>query len=935
LDERNWIDWKDILTSTNKERGIWSVTVGTDTRPPTPSNQDPDRDRILVKITEWEDRDAAARNQMISNMTPTIRAKCRSADTAAGVWKKLIEEFESTDPERVAILRSKYENTTCGSRSITAYIDELIELRERLKRVNEDVSDTAFASRLLRGLPDSWDPAVRAIRMITADPNVVIQKLKAQEAADEAETASKPLPKNQSARALVARSPKGKPGTTCENCELTGHDKEECYDIGGGKARQWPKSWKYIKVKNPNYDPNYRSQRSNENHTKNATEANSTTLVNWMTTPDTPVALSANKPNSWALDSGCSRHITSNKGLLHEYQDIPPIAFRSAKREASFFAVGKGKATLVLHNKGESFTVILNDVLYAPECDANLISVSTLAGKGVHATFYETECHLVQNEKIIGRFPRGQEGLYWSPMASVLRAPSPELIMKSSVAPLKKASMELWHQRFAHAHYKLLEHVLKSGVVNGMAVSSLEQPDCEGCIIGKQSRAPFYTSEFQATYPLELVYCDIGGPLTPSLGGSIYFMVIFDAKSGFLSVFFLKRKTMNDTLGCLREWIPWAERQSGYSVKTITTDNGGEFVNSAWDEYCKEKGIVLRTSAPYTPQQNGKAERQNRILQEGEMALRHSANLPTYFWAEAMATTAYVRNRLPSSRDPTKTAYELFLGKKPSVAHLRTFGCKAYVLIQDEVRHKGEPRSMETKFIGYYENSRAWKLFHEPTRTFIKSRDVIFDEKGFVERLRSPNYTGLDDDVHIIPLESHQNDTGGGDIMHRELSPLTEILEMEETPIIPPAIRPSLNPNKAGDVLHPWNDPSSQEYGRGQRHRANMVEGDFEMCMSTFHSDDPDGYKEAMRSDKKELWVRAMEEEIKQLTGTGTWDLVELPAGRKAIGCRWVFMEKKDADGKSTRFKARLVAQGFRKCLGSISARVQRLLRGSGRYASC
>src|ERR1700749_5132387 len=98
-------------------------------------------------------------------------------------------------------------------------------MRERLRRVGEDISDTAFAARLLRGLPDSWDSAVKTIRMLTADPDVVIQKLRAQEAAEEADQSSKLLPKNhgQGARALVARFPKGNKDATCDNCELPGH----------------------------------------------------------------------------------------------------------------------------------------------------------------------------------------------------------------------------------------------------------------------------------------------------------------------------------------------------------------------------------------------------------------------------------------------------------------------------------------------------------------------------------------------------------------------------------------------------------------------------------------------------------------------------------------------------------------------------------------
>ena len=58
-------------------------------------------------------------------------------------------------------------------------------------------------------------------------------------------------------------------------------------------------------------------------------------------------------------------------------------------------------------------------------------------------------------------------------------------------------------------------------------------------------------------------------------------------------------------------------------------------------------------------------------------------------------------------------------------------------------------------------------------------------------------------------------------------------------------------------------------------------------------------------------WRSAMLEEMDALTDNLTWDLVHLPAGKKAIGCRWVFIVKVNPDGSIARFKARLIAKGY------------------------
>ena len=74
--------------------------------------------------------------------------------------------------------------------------------------------------------------------------------------------------------------------------------------------------------------------------------------------------------------------------------------------------------------------------------------------------------------------------------------------------------------------------------------------------------------------------------------------------------------------------------------------------------------------------------------------------------------------------------------------------------------------------------------------------------------------------------------------------------------------------------------------------------------------DDPRTVKEAMDSDDEKLWKEAMVDEMASLHKNEAWDLVELPAGRKPIGSKWVFKKKTNVEGKVEKYKARLVAKG-------------------------
>lgn len=108
-----------------------------------------------------------------------------------------------------------------------------------------------------------------------------------------------------------------------------------------------------------------------------------------------------------------------------------------------------------------------------------------------------------------------------------------------------------------------------------------------------------------------------------------------------------------------------------------------------FESYLRSRGICHEVTVAYSPQQNGVAERMNRTLMESARAMLSHAGLPNSYWAEALATAAYLRNRTPTTAiKEAATPYEKWYGRKPSVDHLRVFGCVAYAHIPDEERRK-------------------------------------------------------------------------------------------------------------------------------------------------------------------------------------------------------------------------------------------------------
>ena len=135
-------------------------------------------------------------------------------------------------------------------------------------------------------------------------------------------------------------------------------------------------------------------------------------------------------------------------------------------------------------------------------------------------------------------------------------------------------------------------------------------------------------------------------------------------------------------------------------IKSIKTDRGGKFTSDEMTCYCMKHGIRRQLTAPHTPQQNGVAERKNRIIQEMARTMLTEEKVSERFWAFAVHTAVHVMNRCILHSHESKTPYELIFGKKPNVDYFRIFGSKSWILRKGTNLGKFEDRSDEGLFFG-------------------------------------------------------------------------------------------------------------------------------------------------------------------------------------------------------------------------------------------
>ncbi|PLW35599.1 hypothetical protein PCANC_19049 [Puccinia coronata f. sp. avenae] len=183
--------------------------------------------------------------------------------------------------------------------------------------------------------------------------------------------------------------------------------------------------------------------------------------------------------------------------------------------------------------------------------------------------------------------------------------------------------------------------------------------DCRHCDVSKMHRQPFPGSFPVVENILDCIHMDLCGPITPaSRGGNKYFLKIIDGHSKFRFIYPMPRKS--DTFSHFVTFLNHAENLTGRTLKSVVSNNGGEFVNHQFMALYNSRGIVHHTTTPYTPQQNPFAECGNCTTVGKARALLLKAGMSLAWWGEAVTTSVYLENRSPDSSIGMKTPYELW-----------------------------------------------------------------------------------------------------------------------------------------------------------------------------------------------------------------------------------------------------------------------------------
>lgn len=796
-------------------------------------------------MAQWRRKDNKALATICLSVDNSQMVHVKDAKNAQEAWNSLKQHYEKTSLTSRLFLRKKLMTMKMDrGGDVESHISKLILLVDQLRACGDSINDSEVVTLLLCSLPEDYDTLITTLESretsLTLDyvkQRVLHESLKHSESEKTVEAAFKVGRSNfkgnkskDQNRGNVQREKR-----SCFNCGMVGHLKRDC--------RKKPSD--------------------------NRVEAKKVHSSQEEFCFHTPSQL--NKSSNWFIDSGATNHMCSREELFVNLRKTEKEVYLADERVVK--ATGIGEVVLEITDERK---VRLQDVLLVPDLGSSLISVSKIVRNGFEVIFKEDLCKITKN---------GTEVLTAMKMNGLYTV-SPSRMFAGKTES-KEEDLMLWHRRLGHINPS---YIRKLNIVK-MDSADDTKFSCTCCIEGKMARKPFPPSdEKQSSRILELVHSDVCGPMrTETSSKQRYFVSFIDDFSRMSAVYLIRRKS--EVLSKFIEFHQYMTKSTGNRLVNIRCDNGGEYKSSEFKSYCKRNGIMMQFTVPFSPQQNGVAERANRYLMEMARTMIIDASLPYQFWGDGILTACYIKNRTPAKFLNFKSPFEVWFNAKPDYSNFRVFGCSAYALVPSERRSKLESRATKCRFIGYESGVKGFRLLDDTTGKVIISRDVQF----FEVEMRGKQIEAKSSDEIYLPESAAAEETES-----------TASNQISDTAAIQSTIT-----NSTGD----------SELRRSSRSNKGVPPQRFDeelICAYlTSHIDIPNSYSEAISGSNRDSWKQACDDEYNSLIDNNTWTLCKLPDSKHSIPVKWVFTVKTDETGQVTRYKARIVAKGFHQSFGS------------------
>ena len=922
-----------------------------------------------------------ARGRIILAIEPEVYAYIEDAKSAKEAWGALATTFDDKGLTRkvgllIEVATTKLENC----KSMEDYVARIISTSYKLGTFGTKIPTDLVGALLLAGLPASYKPMVMALSSSGKDISADFVKTKLLEESESAASGSdsqnfglqiQALPAHFSApqssndrwrrgtgRRPPPRSRRGGGAPTnvrCYTCNRYGHFASQCTApkqnatsacscTAATEDREESEEEDTVCALFASVSPEH-THSVNVDTALAGSEQQTPLACGILLAVDSTRSA---KCGEWIVDSGASTHMCSSRQHMSNISKSK-IKNVTAANRSTVPVLGEGEVTLKYNGPKTSRKVLLKNVLHVPNITSNLISVSAIAKRGGKVIFCGKNCQIYNKYgDLVLEGELSNNNIYrvgFEQGSTQADAVDSGIALKAT----HPADINLWHRRMGHLNATYLKQLRQMAI--GVDFENTQTHQCEICVTGKLVQKPFNLNSKRATSILELVHSDVCQVEDLSIGKAKYYITFLDDHSRKIFVYFLKQK--DEVPDIVKKFIKFTEKQTGQKVKILRTDNGREYVNANLKSTLDDLGIKHQTSIAYQPQQNGRAERVNRVLLEKARCMLAESKLAYKFWAEAVSTACYLANRSPKRCLGGHTPEEIWTGSKPDLSNLRIFGSKARAYVPGHLRKKMEPTSRPAIMLGYCEDQKGYRLWSEESqKVFTASNVEFFESTSKVPPVPNTVFLPLNS---LEPIDADvEKEEAANRNLHRQEEVNVEKRNSDKEEVMANRKRKSESqdeeeavtkrkvakktvkptdqqhkPNPPGPVTRSASRLAQPEEGeesedeiestpvcRSQRRKLRPKRLDDYVIYSIIDEPgEPRTIQEALNGPEAQQWREAMDNEYASITKNNTWKLCDLPSGEAVVGSKWIFKKKRSADGL-TKYKARLVAQGFSQIKG-------------------
>ncbi|SGY58245.1 BQ5605_C006g04354 [Microbotryum silenes-dioicae] len=393
----------------------------------------------------------------------------------------------------------------------------------------------------------------------------------------------------------------------------------------------------------------------------------------------------------WIIDSGAKVHCVGDKLVLSDIVSEPLKI--SVADQSQIESPGHGSVTF-LTSYGARITI--KRVYYMPGAQCGFISIDRLLESMTYAVGPQSNLIFsIRGKSILRSLPGRGFVMDAAPVQPIMSSSPPSMVGANRLTGT--CTLMEAHRKLGHQSPAAIVLAVKSGAITGITLKD-------------EKVTPCFSTE--APHALYRVFIDLGFVKHPNHHGDTIYLAIVDQYSTAKWTIVLKDKRAETIIEAWSKFQAKSERQTGQKIKRVRSDKGCEFNNSLFRALLEKQGIIVEFTTPYTPEQNGQVERLNGSLMGLVRSMLLDSGLPMCSWSDALAVATFILNRRPHPRIQGKTAIEVLLGKKPSLAHLQPFGSTVFV---------------HGVFIGY-SGEYNYRVWVQSSKQVYVSRHVTFLE---------------------------------------------------------------------------------------------------------------------------------------------------------------------------------------------------------------